>query len=117
MSIFLVVIHVIVTTALIGIILFQSGRGAGLASSFGGGGGGQSLFGVKSPALLLKITAILAAIYMLTSFALVIHPPWRGPALPLATPGVEEKAPPDKGETVPPSPQHEEKEPEEKPTP
>ena len=48
------------------VILVQESKGGGLGSTFGGGGGdaGDSLFGVSTPDILKKITAVLSVIFL-----------------------------------------------------
>lgn len=63
-------IHVIVAVALIVLVLLQQGKGAEMGAAFGSGAS-QTLFGSQgSGSFLLKITALLAAIFFLTSLAL-----------------------------------------------
>jgi preprotein translocase subunit SecG len=70
MLIFLLVIHVFIALALIGVILLQKSEGGAL----GIGGGGMSGFmtGRSTANLLTRATAILAALFMTTSILLVV---------------------------------------------
>jgi preprotein translocase subunit SecG len=66
----LIVAHVLVALAIIGLVLLQHGKGADMGSGFGGGASG-SLFGATGSAnFLSRTTAILAAIFFLLSLAL-----------------------------------------------
>jgi preprotein translocase subunit SecG len=66
----LIVTHVIVALAIIGLVLLQHGKGADMGSGFGGGASG-SLFGATGSAnFLSRTTAILATIFFLLSLAL-----------------------------------------------
>lgn len=68
----LVIVHVIVSLAIIAIVLLQSGKGADIGSAFGGGGS-QTVFGsMGTPTLLGKITTGVAIAFMLTSFSLAM---------------------------------------------
>jgi preprotein translocase subunit SecG len=68
----LVVIHVLVSLAIIAIVLLQAGKGADIGSAFGGGGS-QAVFGsMGTPTILGKITTTVAVIFMLTSFSLAM---------------------------------------------
>ena len=68
----LTVIHVIVCFFLILVVLLQKGKGQDIGSAFGGGGT-QTAFGARSGATLLtKLTAVMAAVFMLTSITLTI---------------------------------------------
>ncbi|WP_299978265.1 preprotein translocase subunit SecG [Desulfobacula sp.] len=65
-----VALHVTVCILLILIVLLQSGKGAEMGISLGGGAG-QTLFGATGPATILtKITTAVAIIFMVTSFTL-----------------------------------------------
>jgi len=64
-----IVIHILVSIFLVTTILFQSGKGASLGASMGGGT--QAIFGGSGPAsLLMKITIACATVFMLTSLYL-----------------------------------------------
>ena len=70
MTTFLIIIHVIVSIALIMIILLQTGKGADMGAAFGGGAS-QTLFGsTGSSTFLGKITTVVAVIFMITSLGL-----------------------------------------------
>lgn len=65
-----VVLHILVSLALILIILLQTGKGADIGAVFGGGSS-QTLFGSSGPTSFLgKLTAAAAIIFMLTSLFL-----------------------------------------------
>ena len=66
----MVVSHVLVALAIIGLVLLQHGKGADMGSGFGGGASG-SLFGATGSAnFLSRITAVLATIFFVLSLAL-----------------------------------------------
>ena len=66
----LIVLHVLVALAIIGLVLLQHGKGADMGSGFGGGASG-SLFGATGSAnFLSRTTAVLAAIFFILSLAL-----------------------------------------------
>lgn len=68
----LIVLHVIVSVAIIAIVLLQAGKGADIGSAFGGGAS-QTVFGsMGAPTILGKITTVVAIIFMLTSFTLAM---------------------------------------------
>ena len=70
MTTLVVSIHVTVCVLLILIVLLQSGKGAEMGVSLGGGAG-QTLFGAGGPATILtKITTAVAIIFMVTSLTL-----------------------------------------------
>lgn len=70
MQTLLLVIHVMIALALIGVVLIQRSEGGGLG--IGGGGQGQFMSGRGTANLLTRATAILAALFMLTSVVLVV---------------------------------------------
>ena len=66
----LFVVQVLVAIALCGLILLQHGKGADMGAAFGSGSSG-SLFGAAGSAnFLSRTTAILAAVFFLTSLGL-----------------------------------------------
>ena len=65
------VIHIIVLVSLIGIVLIQSGRGGGLAGTFGDTSASQAIFGGRGAnTLLTRATAVLGAAFFITSMML-----------------------------------------------
>jgi len=66
----LIVLHILVALAIIGLVLLQHGKGADMGSGFGGGASG-SLFGATGSAnFLSRTTAVLAAVFFILSLAL-----------------------------------------------
>ena len=66
----IVILHIIVSVALILVILLQTGKGSDIGAVFGGGSS-QTLFGSTGPtSFLSKMTAGAAIIFMLTSLFL-----------------------------------------------
>ncbi len=71
----LLVIHLFIALALIGVVLLQRSEGGGLGIGGGGGGGGGMsgfLTGRGTANLLTRTTAILAACFMVSSLLLTI---------------------------------------------
>src|SRR5437867_5686570 len=70
MIILLFVIHVLIALALVGVVMLQKSEGGAL----GMGGGGMSGFmtGRSTANLLTRVTAVLAAAFMMTSVLLVV---------------------------------------------
>lgn len=87
----IIVIHLMVVLALIGVVLIQRSEGGGLG--IGGGGGGGGFFSARGTAnVLTRATAILAGLFFLTSLSLTILAGWgRGPttifSAPASVPG------------------------------
>ena len=64
------IIHVLVALAILGLIMLQQGKGAEAGASFGGGAS-QSVLGVAgSGNMLTRWTSILAAVFFATSLTL-----------------------------------------------
>jgi preprotein translocase subunit SecG len=69
MTTIVVIIHIIVSLALICIVLLQQGKGAGIGAAFGGSS--QTVFGSTGAApFLAKLTAVAAIPFMCTSLGL-----------------------------------------------
>jgi preprotein translocase subunit SecG len=94
-TVLIIIVHVLVSTLMIGVILLQSGKGAEIGAAFGGSS--QTIFGSRGAATFLsKMTIATATIFMLTSLTLSIlsikrsvvssivdeHPPATAPAAP-----------------------------------
>lgn len=67
----LLVIHIIVCVALVGVILLQQNSGDGL-SGIGGGGNSGLMSSRGSANFLTRLTAILATIFLVNSLVLAI---------------------------------------------
>ncbi|MFG1346562.1 preprotein translocase subunit SecG [Xanthobacter autotrophicus DSM 431] len=97
----LIVIHLLVVLALIGVVLIQRSEGGGLGIGGGGGGGAGGFFTARGTAnVLTRATAILALIFFITSLTLTIVASWgRAPRsiLPPATQGDSGPAVPQSG--------------------
>jgi len=66
----IVIIHVLVALALVGLILIQRGKGAEAGAAFGAGAS-QTVFGSRgSASFLTRTTAILATVFFVTSLTL-----------------------------------------------
>ena len=66
----LMVIHVFFAVAIIALVLFQRGKGADAGAGFGAGASG-TVFGARGAGTALsRTTAILAAVFMITSLSL-----------------------------------------------
>ena len=66
----LLAVHILVGLSVIGLVLIQHGKGADMGAAFGSGASG-SLFGASGSAnFLSRTTAVLAAVFFLTSLGL-----------------------------------------------
>ncbi|MEB3766983.1 preprotein translocase subunit SecG [Acinetobacter sp. MD2] len=69
---FVLVVHIILAVLMILLILVQQGKGAEAGASFGGGGA-ATVFGASGSAnFLTRMTAILTALFFVTSMTLAI---------------------------------------------
>ncbi len=69
----LVALHIVLALALIGVILVQTGKGSDIGAAFGGGSS-QTVFGGRGPTTFLhRLTAAIAALFMVTSVILTIY--------------------------------------------
>ena len=66
----LLAIHIIVAIVMVGFILIQHGKGADAGASFGSGAAGTVFGAAGSANFLTRTTAVLAAIFFMTSLAL-----------------------------------------------
>ncbi len=67
---FLIVLHILISIALIGLVLIQRGRGADIGAAFGSGAS-QTVFGARgSASFLTRATGVLAALFFVSSLAL-----------------------------------------------
>lgn len=63
-------VHILAALAIIGLVLVQHGKGADMGAAFGSGASG-SLFGASGSAnFLSRTTAVLAAVFFVTSLTL-----------------------------------------------
>src|SRR5262245_44192805 len=70
MELLILILHVLVGTAICGLVLLQHGKGADMGAAFGSGSAG-SLFGASGSAnFLSRTTAILAAVFFISSLGL-----------------------------------------------
>jgi preprotein translocase subunit SecG len=72
MSTVILLIHVMIAIAMVGVILLQRSEGGALGIGGGGGAGGGFMTGRSAGNALTKTTAILAACFFLTSLTLSI---------------------------------------------
>ena len=68
----IIIVHVTIALAIIGLVLLQQGKGADMGASFGSGSS-QTMFGSAGGGnVLTKATALLSAAFFATSFGLAI---------------------------------------------
>ena len=70
MEVLLIIFHILICLALVMIVLLQTGKGADMGATFGGGSS-QTLFGsTGASTFLTKSTTLVAVAFMLTSLGL-----------------------------------------------
>lgn len=115
MELVLLIIHLFLATALVGVILLQRSEGGALG--MGGGGAGSFMTARGAANLLTRTTAILATLFIVTSLALAIvasnkraprsivdQPTPTGPARPGQPPAGQPGQPPAGGPPAQPAP-------------
>ncbi len=85
MQTLVIVIHLMLVTAMIGVVLLQKSEGGGLGMGSGGGGGFMSNRGTAN--VLTRTTAILAAGFFATSLVLSVLASWNRAPRTILTPG------------------------------
>ncbi len=69
----ILIVHVLLALAVVGLVLLQQGKGADAGASFGAGAS-QTVFGSQgSGNFLTRTTAVLATLFFITSFALAVY--------------------------------------------
>lgn len=97
----LIVIHLMVVLALIGVVLIQRSEGGGLGIGGNSGGSGGFFSARGSANLLTRVTAILAAVFFVTSLGLTIMAGWgRSPPALLNQTGPAGPAVPQSGTSI-----------------
>ena len=104
MATVLLVIHLMVSTALVGVVLLQKSEGGTLGIGGSGGGGGGFLTGRGTANLLTRTTAALAAAFFFTSIMLTLlarHSGNAGSVFDTVRPGTPATGPAVPGESAP----------------
>ena len=70
LEIFIIIVHVIVSAALIGLVLLHSGKGGGLSDMFGGGVGATAAGSTVVEKNLNRITVVVATVFAFTTVSL-----------------------------------------------
>ncbi len=97
METLVVIVHVIVAIAIVGLVLLQQGKGADAGAAFGSGAS-QTVFGAAgSGNFLTRSTSIAATIFFITSLTLAIFAKQNTSAgvvegLPIANPALLEQS-------------------------
>src|SRR5438093_13496312 len=100
----LLVLHLLVAVAVCGFVLLQHGKGADMGAAFGSGASG-SLFGAAGSAnFLSRTTAVLAAVFFLSSLGLTWFATTRSGPKSVIQQGVMDQVPAPKATDTPPVP-------------
>jgi len=97
----LLVVHLFIAVALVGVVLLQRSEGGGLG--IGGGNMGGLMTTRGSANLLTRVTAVLAACFMSTSIILAITSGSNQPQRSIMEKPVQQQAPVQPSGPVPPS--------------
>ena len=98
---FLLVVHLIVAAVVCGLVLIQHGKGADMGAAFGSGSSG-SLFGASGSAnFLSRTTAVLAAVFFISSLGLTYLGSMHTPVKDVMQQGVMGNAPVTKAGDIP----------------
>ena len=94
----IVVLHLLVAIAVVGLVLMQQGKGAEAGASFGSGALATVFGSQGSGTFLSRVTAILAAVFFVTSLGLAYYASHKADAaieagLPAPALQVEQQAP------------------------
>jgi preprotein translocase subunit SecG len=98
MQTFLIVVHLMIVCAMIGVVLLQKSEGGGLG--IGGGGGFMSSRGTAN--VLTRATAVLAAGFFATSLVLSIMAGWHRNPTSILQPSSNSPAAPSPNGSAPP---------------
>ncbi|MFA7677084.1 MAG: preprotein translocase subunit SecG [Candidatus Omnitrophota bacterium] len=82
------IFHILIALALIGLILIQRGRSGGLVEALGGV---ESIFGTKTNAFFVKTTVVLAILFFVTSVSLAYISKQQGKSLLEIYPDITDK--------------------------
>ena len=100
----LLVVHLLVALAVCGFVLLQHGKGADMGAAFGSGASG-SLFGAAGSAnFLSRTTAVLAAVFFVSSLGLTWFATMRAGPKSVIQQGVMDKLPAPRTIDAPPVP-------------
>lgn len=72
MEVLLLVVHVAAALGIIGLVLLQHGKGADMGAAFGSGSAGSVFGSAGSANFLSRTTAVLAAIFFMSSIGLTV---------------------------------------------
>jgi preprotein translocase subunit SecG len=97
------VAHLLVAAGICGFVLLQHGKGADMGAAFGSGASGTVFGAAGSANFLSRTTAILAAVFFVTSLGLTWFATTRGVQQGVMQQGIAEKMAPKAGETAPPA--------------
>jgi preprotein translocase subunit SecG len=95
----LIIVHLIIVLALVGVVLLQRSEGGGLGMGGGSSGGGGFMTGRGQANALTRTTAVLAGLFFATSLGLAVLAGYeRAPTsvidtLPLSSPPTQPSAP------------------------
>lgn len=69
----IIIVHLVVAIAIVGLVLIQQGKGADAGASFGSGASGTVFGSQGSGSFFSRLTAILATVFFITSLGLAFY--------------------------------------------
>ena len=102
---FVLVVHILLAILMIALILVQHGKGADAGATFGGGGAGTVFGASDSGNFMTRLTAVLTALFFVTSLTLAIFAKKQNEQL-YTLPGAAQVQQPVLPETSPNTPQN-----------
>jgi|SRR5690554_2166206 len=69
----LIVVHLLIAIAIVGLVLIQQGKGADAGASFGAGASGTVFGSQGSGSFFSRLTGVLAALFFATSLGLAFY--------------------------------------------
>lgn len=104
MDVLILVLHTIAAISIIGLVLLQHGKGADMGAAFGSGSAG-SVFGSSGSAnFLSRATAVMAAVFFVTSISLTVFSSHKSKQAGLMTKPVDTSPIPNLPSSVPTAP-------------
>lgn len=95
MQTLVLIIHVLLALAVIGLVLIQQGKGADAGAAFGSGASGTVFGAAGSGSFLTRMTTMCATLFFVTSLGLAVmaaHRGGEGPSVMDTAPAAQESA-------------------------
>ena len=101
----ILIVHVLVSVAIVALVLVQHGKGADVGATFGSGSANTMFGSVGHVSFLMKLTGLLAAIFFATSLGLSYLSSRNGKHVnTLSNGGIQQQLPTTPSPTIPQQP-------------